>query len=106
MPDATFSRYGAIAALIAALPPSLNRSLSGRSGCGSNKTYGGCHLPADMLADPAAAEAEFRRLFGGAYDDRKPPKHALDAAHSRWRVMPPMSTVFAHRMDPSGGYMI
>jgi hypothetical protein len=75
-------------------------------GCGSNKTYGDCHLPADMLADPAVAEAEFRRLFGGAYDDRKPPKHVVDAAHSRWRVMPPMATVFAHRPDPSGEYMI
>jgi hypothetical protein len=75
-------------------------------GCGSNKRYGDCHLPRDILADPAAAEAEFRRLFGGAYDERNPPKHVLDGARSAWRKMPSMATVYAHRRDPSGVFMI
>lgn len=75
-------------------------------GCGSNKRYGECHLPADMLADPDAAAAEFRRLFGVNYEDRRPPEYVLQAARSSWAKMPSMATVYAHRPDPSGGYMI
>jgi hypothetical protein len=75
-------------------------------GCGSNKRYGDCHLAADMLTEADAAAAEFRRLFDGNYDDRRPPEHVLEAARSSWRVMPSMATVFAHRRDPSGGYLI
>ena len=75
-------------------------------GCGSNKRYGECHLPVDMLAEPNAAAAEFRRLFKGDYEDRRPPEHILEAASSSWRKMPSMATVYAHRPDPSGEYMI
>lgn len=75
-------------------------------GCGSNKRYGKCHLAADMLAEPAAAAAEFRRLFDGDYEDRRPPEQVLQAARSTWRKMPSMATVYAHRRDPSALYMI
>jgi hypothetical protein len=75
-------------------------------GCGSNKRYGDCHLPADMLVAPAAAEAEFRGLFSGPYDHRRAPQQVLEAARSAWRKMPSMATVYAHRPDPSGVYMI
>lgn len=75
-------------------------------GCGSNKRYGQCHLAADQLSNPTAASAEFRRLFGGDYEDRRPPESVLEAARCGWRVMPSMATVFAHRADPSRVYMI
>jgi hypothetical protein len=75
-------------------------------GCGSNKRYGNCHLAADKLANPITAAAEFKRLFGSAYEDRRPPEQVLEAARSRWRKMPSMATVYAHRRDPSGAYMI
>jgi len=75
-------------------------------GCGSNRRYGECHLPADMLAEPHAAAAEFRRLFNGDYEDRRPPEHVLEAARSSWTKMPSMATVYAHRPDPSGEHMI
>lgn len=74
-------------------------------GCGSSKRYGVCCLGADMLADPQKAEVEFRQLFRGAYDDRRPPEHVIIAARSRWKTMPSMATVFAHRPDPSRIYM-
>lgn len=75
-------------------------------GCGSKKTYGDCHLPADMLAHPDAAAAEFRRLFKGNYEDRQPPEQVLEAGRSTWRKMPSMATAYAHRPDPSGLCMI
>lgn len=75
-------------------------------GCGSNKRYAECHLPADMLANPEAGAAEFRRLFGVSYEDRRPPEQVLEAAMSSWAKMPSMAKVYAHRPDPSGQYMI
>lgn len=75
-------------------------------GCGSEKRYGDCHMAADMLADPAAAAAEFKRLFKGNYEDRRPPEQVLEAARSTWKTMPSMATAYAHRPDPSGEYMI
>lgn len=75
-------------------------------GCGSDKRYGDCHLAADMLAHPDAAAAEFQRLFNGNYDDRRPPEHVMAAARSRWRTIPSMATVYAHRRDPSAVFMI
>lgn len=75
-------------------------------GCGSNRRYGECHLAADILENPKAATAEFRRQFECDYDDRRPPKAIIDAGRSKWERMPSMATVFAHRRDPSGVYMI
>lgn len=75
-------------------------------GCGSNKRYGDCHFAADKLADPAKAAAEFKRLFGSDYDERHAPEQVLEAAKSGWSRMPSMATVFAHRRDPTGAYMI
>lgn len=75
-------------------------------GCGSNRRYGDCHLSADLLANPETGAAEFKRLFGGDYEDRRPPEHVMEAARSRWRRMPSMANVFAHRHDPSRVYMI
>ena len=75
-------------------------------GCGSNERYGDCHMPADILANPVTAAAEFRRLFDSSYEDRCPPEQVLKAARSTWRTMPPMATVYAHRPDPSTVYMI
>lgn len=63
-------------------------------GCGSDKRYGTCHMAADLLANPTAASAEFRRLFGGDYEDRRAPESILESARSRWRRMPSMGTVF------------
>lgn len=74
-------------------------------GCGSNKRYGDCHLAFDLLANPAGAAAEFKRLFDGDYQDRRPPEHVLEAARSRWRRMPSMATIFAYRPDPSRVYV-
>lgn len=74
-------------------------------GCGSNKRYSQCHLPADALADRTAAAEEFRRLFKTDYQDRRPPEQVLEAARSSWRKMPSMATVYAHRPDPSREYM-
>ena len=75
-------------------------------GCGSNKRYGDCHMAADLLENPKAAATEFRRKFECNYDDRRPPKAIIDAGQSRWERMPSMATVFAHRRDPSGLYII
>jgi hypothetical protein len=75
-------------------------------GCGSNKRYGGCHMAADLLANQEAASAEFRRLFGCDYGDRRPPQKVMEAARIRWRQMPSMAEVFAHRPDPSGVFML
>lgn len=75
-------------------------------GCGSNLRYGECHYAIDLLANPTAAAAKFRRQFECEYEDRHPPEHVLDAAMSTWRKMPSMATVYAHRRDPSGIYMI
>jgi hypothetical protein len=75
-------------------------------GCGSSKRYGDCHLSADMLIDPVSAAAEFKRLFDGNYEDRRPPQHVVEAARSTWRNMPSMATVYAHRRDPSGAFMV
>lgn len=75
-------------------------------GCGSKKRYGDCHMAADVLANAARASAEFRRLFGCDYGDRRPPEHIMKAARTTWRDMPSMATVFAHRPDPSGMYML
>ena len=75
-------------------------------GCGSNKRYGACHLAADLLTSSEAAAAEFWRLFGCDYEDRRSPESVMEAARKRWRVMPSMAEVFAHRRDPSGVYML
>lgn len=75
-------------------------------GCGSSKKYGVCHMAADLLANPEAASAEFMRLFACDYDDRRPPESVMEAARSRWKLVPSMATVFAHRRDPSGVHLI
>lgn len=75
-------------------------------GCGSEKRYGACHMAADLLVNQQFAAAEFRRQFDCDYDERTPPQQVLEAARSSWNVMPSMATVFAHRRDPSGVYMI
>ena len=75
-------------------------------GCGSNRTYGECHLAADLLQEPKAAAAEFRRQFECDYEDRRPPETVLNAARSGWKRMPSMATAFAHRRDLSGVYLI
>jgi hypothetical protein len=75
-------------------------------GCGSNKRYGECHLAPDLLEDPKAAAAEFRRQFECDYDDRRPPETVMAAARARWGQPPSMATAFAHRPDPSRVHMI
>lgn len=75
-------------------------------GCGSNKRYGACHMAADLLENPEAARAEFRRQFECDYVDRRPPETVLDAARSIWTRTPSMATAFAHRRDPSRVYML
>lgn len=75
-------------------------------GCGSSKRYGDCHFASDQLTNPEVAAAEFRRLFASDYQDRRPPPHVLEAARSGWQFIPSMATVFAHRRDPSGAFMI
>ena len=75
-------------------------------GCGSGKRYGACHMAADLLENPTTGEAEFRRQFACDYDERRPPEHVLEAARGKWSAMPSMATVYAHRRDPSGGYLM
>jgi hypothetical protein len=75
-------------------------------GCGSNKRYRDCHLAADQLANPHEAAIEFNGLYGCDYKDRSPPIHVLETGRSRWQRMPSMATVFAHRRDSSGLYML
>lgn len=75
-------------------------------GCGSSKRYGTCHMATDLLANPTTASEDFKRLFGGNYEDRRPPEPVIEAALSRWQRMPSMGTVFERRRDPSGVYMI
>lgn len=75
-------------------------------GCGSNKRYRDCHLAADQLVNPHETAMEFKGLFGCDYKDRCPPIHVLEAGRSRWHRIPSMATVFAHRRDSSGLYML
>lgn len=71
-------------------------------GCGSQKRYGSCHMARDVLEEPKAAKAEFRRLFNCDFDDRIPPNAILDFARSRWKRTPSMADLFSLRADPSG----
>jgi hypothetical protein len=66
-------------------------------GCLSGRRYGECHMPEDLLVDGAVARVQFRRLFQSNYEDRSPPEPVVEAAHSRWRKMPVMASVFAYR---------
>ena len=66
-------------------------------GCESGRRYGACHEYLDSKVEKAIARRQFRSLFLCEYEDRQPPKGIIDAARSRWKQLPDMAGIFAHR---------
>lgn len=66
-------------------------------GCNSGKRYADCHQFLDNQVSDQAGEQEFRRLFAGNYEDRRPPEQVLRAARSRWQNLPDMAATFSFR---------
>jgi hypothetical protein len=50
-----------------------------------------------MLVRVELARQQFRKLFLTDYEDRQVPIGVLEAARTRWKNLPGMATIFAHR---------
>ena len=66
-------------------------------GCNSGKRYSHCHQFLDNQVSEEFGRQQFRQLFAGNYEDRRAPITALNAAHSRWRILPDMAAIFSLR---------
>ena len=67
-------------------------------GCESGKRYSDCHQFSDLQVADHTARRQFRALFAVDYEDRQPPNSVVEAARTRWRKLPDMAAVFAHRL--------
>lgn len=68
-------------------------------GCESGRRYSDCHRTLDMAVPEDEARQEFRRRFLVDYNDRQAPDGILLAACNRWKNLPDMAMVFAHRLS-------
>lgn len=57
-------------------------------GCESGKLYGDCHQFLDNQMPESKARGQFKRMFGVDYENRCAPQSVLEAARSKWKLMP------------------